>query len=101
MCLHNFIVDFREGEHCASESITLDWSVFDNDCRHCLATYLDQNIGELTDGGVHGGEQDIRRDDDFNQDRFGCPKAVNADSEVVGRQWRDNLRDEMSRRRLI
>jgi hypothetical protein len=33
MCLHNFIVDFREGEHCVSESIALDQSVFDNDCR--------------------------------------------------------------------
>jgi hypothetical protein len=42
-----FIVDFREGEHCVSESIALDWSVFDDDCHRYLATHLDQNIGEL------------------------------------------------------
>ncbi len=50
---------------------------------------------------MHGGEQDIRCDDDFNQDRGGRPKANNADSEAVGRQWRDNLQDEMTRHRLI
>ncbi len=65
MRLHNFTVDFCEGEHCVSESIALDWSVFDNDCHRYLATHLEQNIGELTEGGVHGGEQDVRRDDDL------------------------------------
>ncbi len=50
---------------------------------------------------MHGGEQDVRHDDDFNQDWGGRPKADDADSEVVGRQWRDNFRDEISRRRLI
>ncbi len=91
MHLHNFIVDFHGGEHCVSEFIALDWSVFDDDCHCYLATHLEHNIGKLTDGGVHGVEQDIRRDDDFNQDRGGCPKADDADSEVVGRRWRDNL----------
>jgi hypothetical protein len=56
MHLYNFIVDFHEGEHCVSESIALDWSVFDNDCHCYLATHLEQNIGEVNDGGVHGGE---------------------------------------------
>jgi hypothetical protein len=56
MRLHNFIVDFHKGDHCVSESIAMDWSVFDNDCRCYLATNLDQTIGELTDGGVHSGE---------------------------------------------
>jgi hypothetical protein len=91
MCLHNFIVDFREGERCVSESIALDRSVFDDDCRCYLATHLEKNIGELTEGGVHGGEQDVRHDDDFNQDWGGRPKADDADSEAVGRQWRDIL----------
>jgi hypothetical protein len=86
MRLHNFIVDFREGEHCVSESIALDWSVFDNDCRCYFATHLEQNIGELTEGGVHGGEQDVRRDDDFNQDWGGHPKADNA----TVKRWVDN-----------
>jgi hypothetical protein len=34
MHLHNFFDDYHEGEHCVSESIALDRSVFDDDCRH-------------------------------------------------------------------
>jgi hypothetical protein len=33
MRLHNFIVDFCEANRCVSEFITLDRSVFDDDCR--------------------------------------------------------------------
>ena len=50
---------------------------------------------------MHGGEQDIRRDDDFNPSGGGRPKVDEAYSEVVGRRWRDNVRDEISRRGLI
>jgi hypothetical protein len=74
----------------------LDRSVFDNYCHWYLATHLEQNYGEVNDGGVHGGEQDITRHDDFNQLQGGCPKVDKADSEVMGWQWRDNAWDEVS-----
>jgi hypothetical protein len=60
-----FIVDFHKQKNCASESVALDWSVFDNDCRRYLDTHLEQNIGELSEGGVQDEEQDIRCDDGF------------------------------------
>ncbi len=51
MHLHNFIVDFCEGEvHCVLESTALDRDVFDDVCRHNLATQLEQN-----EDGVHDG----------------------------------------------
>ena len=64
MRLHNFIVDFREDEQDASESRSLDRAVFDDDCRRYLATILESDDG-VFDGGVHGGEQEIWRNDNF------------------------------------
>ena len=64
-------------------------------------THLDQYEDGVYDGGVYGGELDIRRDDDFSPSRGGRPKGEDAVSEVVGRRWRDNVRDKISRRRLI
>ncbi len=102
MRIQNFIVDFHEGgRQSVLESIALDWSVFDNDCCQYLATNLEQDPEGGNDGGVYGGKQDIRHDDNFDQYQGGCPKADKADSEVVGRQWRDNIRDEITRQRLI
>ena len=101
MRIHNFIVDFREMNLCVVESIAFDWDVFDDDCRRYLATHLDQYEDEVYDVGVYGEEQDIRRDDDFSPSRGGRRKREEADSEVVGRRWRDNVRDEISRRGLI
>ena len=83
------------------ESIAFDRDVFDDDCRRYLATHLDQYEDEVYDVGVYGEEQDIRRDDDFSPSRGGRRKREEADSEVVGRRWRDNVRDEISRRGLI
>jgi hypothetical protein len=67
MHLHNFIVDFCEGEQRPSESIVLEQSVFDDDWRRYLATSLEQDPEGGNDGGVYGGERDIRRDDIFDQ----------------------------------
>ena len=101
MRLHNFIVDFREGGHGSSESLLVERSVFDDDWRRYLATSLEHDPEGGNDGGVYGGERDIRRDGNFEQFRGGRPKAEEADSEAVGRRWRDNIRDEITRRRLI
>ncbi len=83
------------------ESTALNWDVFDDDCRQYLATHPEQHEDGVYDGGVYGGEQVIRRDDDFNQLRGGRPKVDEADSEVVGRRPRENVRDEISRCQLI
>jgi hypothetical protein len=101
MRLHNFIVDYRERYLCVLESTALDRDVFDDDCRRYLATHLEQHEDGVYDGGVYGGEQDIRRDENFNQLRGGRPKYDEANSEVVGRRWRENIRDEISRHELI
>ncbi|KAL3805723.1 hypothetical protein ACHAW5_003832 [Stephanodiscus triporus] len=66
MRLHNFIVDFRETNLCVTESTALDREVFDDDCRRYLATHLEQYEDGVYDGGVYGGDQEIRRDDDFS-----------------------------------
>ncbi len=51
MRLHNFIVDFHEGgRQSVSESIALDRSVFDHDCRRYLATNLEQDPEGGDDG---------------------------------------------------
>ena len=64
-------------------------------------THLDQYEDGVYDAGVYGGELDIRRDDDFSPSRGGRPKVEEADSDVVGRLWRDNVRAEISRRGLL
>jgi hypothetical protein len=102
MHLHNFIVDFCEGGgQSVLESIALDWSVFDKECHQFLATNLEQDPEGGKDGGVYGGKQNIRHDDNFDQYQGERPKVDKADSKVVGRQWRDNIQDEITRRRLI
>ena len=103
MRLHNFIVDLHEGGQNAvsEESIALDRSVLDDDWRQFLATNLELDPEGWNDGGVYGGEQEIRRNDYFDQSRGGRPKAEEADSEAVGRWWRDSIRDEITRRRLV
>ena len=83
------------------ESTALDQEVFDNNCLRYLATHLEHYDNGVYDGGVYGGEQDIRRDDDFSPLRGGRPKGEESDSEVVGRQWRDKVRAKISRRGLI
>jgi hypothetical protein len=80
MRLHNFIVDFREGGgQSVLESIALDQSVFDNDCHQYLAINLEKDPEGGNDGGVYGGKQDIRHDDNFDQYQGGHPKADKAD----------------------
>ncbi len=83
MRIHNFIVDFREMNLCVMESIAFDRDVFDDDCRRYLATHLDQYEDEVYDVRVYGGEQDIRRDDDFSPSRGGRPKREEADSDSL------------------
>jgi len=101
MRLHNFIVDFRETNLCVTESTALDREVFDDDCRRYLATHLEQYEDGVYDGGVYGGEHDIRHDNDFSPLQGEHPKGKEFDSEVVGRRWRDDVRAEISRRGLI
>jgi hypothetical protein len=100
MRLHNFIVDFREAEQNTSASMEIDRVVFDDDCRRFLATILESG-DEVFDGGVHGGEQEIRRNNDFETSQGGRPKRNEAESEQVGRRFRDSIRDEIKRQRLV
>ena len=100
MRLHNFIVDFREAQHNSSASTEIDRAVFDDDCRRFLATILESG-DEVFDGGVHGGELEIRRNEDFETLQGGRPKRNEADSEKVGKRFRDSIRDEITRQRLV
>jgi hypothetical protein len=97
MRLHNFIVDFRE-QTIQSESIDLvDRSVFDDECRRYLSIHLNKEY----EVGVYGGESDIRRNDNFEPLQGGRPNRKQSESKVVEKQWRDKIRDEITRQRLI
>ena len=71
--------------------------MFDDDCRR----YLSINLNKAYEIGVFGGESDIRRNDNFEPCQGGRPNRKETESEVVGKQWRDKIRDEITRQHLI
>jgi hypothetical protein len=96
MQIHNFIVDFWEQSQ--PESIDLvDRSVFNDECRW----FLSINLNEEYEGGVHGGELDIHRNDNFEPLQGGHPGWKETESEVVGKQWQDKIHDKITRQQLI
>ena len=96
MRLHNFIVDYREAT--TAEDNSYEKSVFDDDSRRFLAVRHD--LAEV-DGGVHGGELDGRRDANGNQHRGGRPTLADAATSAHGKAWRNEIRDEIKRRKLV
>jgi hypothetical protein len=99
MRLHNFIVDFREENMSRSgiwDSLEIDRSVFSDEVRRFLSINLNEE-----DLGVNGGEKEIRRNDEFDPSQGGRPRKAEKDSEKVGKMWRDKIRDEITRQRLV
>jgi hypothetical protein len=95
MRLHNFIVEHRnEDESIFAES--LDFEIFDDDCRRFYAVDPFRN-----NEGVYGGEQDVRRDADGSNAQGGRPTRMEASSTNVGKTWRDRHRDEIRRQGLV
>jgi len=95
MRLHNFIVEHRhEDESPFRES--LDFEIFDDDCRRFYAVNPFRNSE-----GIYGGEEDIRRNDDGSILCGGRPRRSEAVSTSVGKIWRDQHRDEISRQGLM
>ena len=91
MRLHNFIVDFREEmEPSSTRGVSLDREIFNEDCRRFLAAQ--SGVG----AGVHGGEEDIRRDADGNPLTGGRPTNVEVSTTQEGRAIRDSLRDYLA-----
>ncbi len=95
MRLHNFIVDHRcEDEINFSQSI--DFEIFDDDCRRFYAVNPFQNSE-----GVYGGEEDVRHNRDGSVSRGGRPVRAETFSTDVGRNWRDKHREEICRQGLM
>lgn len=84
MRLHNFIVDFRED---SAAELALDRSVFDDDCRRFLAVTPSD-----TEGGVHGGEEDLRLDSNGNMYAGGRPTKDESAATKCGEKLRDELK---------
>ena len=65
----------------------LDREVFDDDCRRFYA--VNPNFGE----GIDGGEDAIQQG--------GRPTNTEKDSSDWGRKWRNDIKDDISRQRLV
>lgn len=46
---------------------------------------------------MHGGENEIRRNAEFDPSQGGRPRKADKDCEKVGSMWRDKIRDEIKR----
>ncbi len=73
----------------------LDREVFDDDCRRFFA--INPSINE----GVNGGEDSIHLDEHGNVLRGGRPSNAEKDSSKLGKNWRNIIRDEIARQKLI
>ena len=93
MRVHNFIVETRND---GDDSDYIDRDIFDDDCRRFFAVNPFVN-----NEGVHGGEEDIRRDEDGNPLRGGRPSRAETQSTQVGQSWRDRHRDRISAQGLV
>ena len=89
--LHNCIVEHRIGEKTMTG---VERDVFDDDCRRFFATHPE--IRE----GIHGGEEDIRRDGNGNPERGGRPLRSETNSSSLGKEWRDTHCQEINRQQL-
>jgi hypothetical protein len=99
MRLHNFIVDFREenlSQSNSRDSLEIDRSVFSDEMRRFLSINLNEEVV-----GVHGGEKEIRRNEEFDPSQGGRPRKADKDCEKVGSMWRDKIRDEIKRQHLV
>ena len=88
MRLHNFIVDWREGEHCRSSDVD-EKDIFDDDHRRFMAAFP-----EVEMIGVHGGEE---------EEREGRGRPTNLDRELTafGRTVRQTLCDDVESKKLV
>ncbi len=97
--LHNFIIDFGDARDDVNSSNAIDreyeFEIIDDECRRFLAVCPDLEIEE---GGVHGGELDVKRDVDFNLSRGGRPTKNETLCESKARKWQDMHRDNIARR---
>jgi hypothetical protein len=99
MRLHNFIFDFREetlSQSDSSDSLEIDRSVFSDEMRRFLSINLNEEVV-----GVLGGENEIRRNEEFDPSQGGRPRKADKDCEKVGSMWRDKIRDEITRQQLV
>ncbi len=92
MRMHNFIVEYRNDTNVMDG---VDREVFDEECRRFYA--VNPRIPE----GTYGGEDDLRRDDNGNLLRGGRPTTAERNSSDWGKTWRNMIRDEISRQRLV
>ena len=94
MRLHNFIVEYRE--RASVDDSVYERDIFDDDCRRFLAVTPD-----FLQGGIHGGEDEVVRDANFEPYRGGRPTRAELESENIGREWRDGIRNSITAQRLI
>ena len=92
MRLHNFIVDFREEHDHSSTGISaVEKNVFTEDCRRFMAGQ--SGVGGV---GVHGGEREVRRNEDGTVFQGGRPSQIESQTTKEGKDFRDRLRDFIS-----
>ena len=92
MRLHNFIVDHRPSGGAATLDY-IDRDVFDDECRRFFHA-------NPADEGVYGGESDICLDAEGNRMRGGRPPRLEVQLAEMGKNWRDEHRDEIERQGL-
>ena len=92
MRLHNFIVEHRNESNIMN---AIDREIFDDECRRFYAVNPSMNVG------VTSGEEDVRLDEHGHVYRGGRPNNVEKDSSEFGKTWRNDVRDEIARQRLI
>jgi len=98
MRLHNFIVDWREDKQgpCRTEVGMKERDLFEEDHRKFMAAYPDIDIY-----GVHGGEEDDRRDSNGNPLVGGRPSNLSKALADVGRKVRDTLCKDIESKKLV
>ncbi len=84
MHLHNFIVDFCEEMKDVTMSDVIEQELFCDDCRRFLAVNPD-----IDDGGVYGGEDDVRMDEDGNPITGGRLLKAESESKKSGINFRE------------
>eukprot|EP00804_Cyclotella_cryptica_P030660 CCRYP_015674-RA/>CCRYP_015674-RA protein AED:0.26 eAED:0.14 QI:0/0/0/1/0/0/3/0/311 len=89
MRLHNFIIDFRESNMFTTSFDHLDKDVFDEDCRKFLQSNMD-----VCSVGVHGGDEDERRDERGNRFVSGRPLSAETEAREKGMAMRNAIWDE-------
>ena len=91
MRLHNMIVTHRPS---TSSIDAIDREVFDDECRRF---FPENNSVE----GVHGGEADVQLDSEGNPSHGGRPPRLDVELAALGKNSRDEHRDEIARQGLV